>query len=82
MHQHEITDVLMACNEGDAGAIDAVVELVYEQLKKLAHSKIGDYLLENGEARFVIQDVGQRELYSVGQFGGILIDAELVGNEG
>jgi len=32
----------------------------------LAHSKIGDYLLENGEARFVIQDVGQRELYSVG----------------
>ncbi|MBW1684524.1 MAG: hypothetical protein JRS35_05605 [Deltaproteobacteria bacterium] len=48
----------------------------------LAHSKIGDYLLENGEARFVIQDVGQRELYSVGQYGGNLIDAELVGNPG
>jgi hypothetical protein len=48
----------------------------------LAHSKKGDYLLENGVARFVIQDVGQRELYSVGQYGGNLIDAELVGNPG
>jgi hypothetical protein len=45
----------------------------------LGHSKIGDYLLENGTARFAIQDVGQRELYSVGQYGGNLIDAELVG---
>ncbi|MBW2274894.1 MAG: hypothetical protein JRG96_16630 [Deltaproteobacteria bacterium] len=48
----------------------------------LAHSKLGDWLLENGEARFVVQDVGQRELYSVGQYGGNIIDAELVGNEG
>lgn len=48
----------------------------------LAHSKLGDWLLENGDARFVIQDVGQRELYSVGQFGGNIIDAELVGNPG
>ena len=48
----------------------------------LAHSKIGDYLLANGEARFVIQDVGQRELYSVGQYGGNLIDLERVGNPG
>src|SRR5262245_5478 len=36
----------------------------------LGHSKIGDYLLENGSARFAIQDVAQRELYSVGTFGG------------
>jgi hypothetical protein len=48
----------------------------------LGHSRIGDWLLENGLARFAIQDVGQRELYSVGQYGGNLIDAELVGNEG
>jgi hypothetical protein len=48
----------------------------------LGHSKIGDWLLENDLARFAIQDVGQRELYSVGQYGGNLIDAELVGNEG
>ena len=45
----------------------------------LGHSKIGDFLLENGTARFAIQDVAQRELYSVGQYGGNLIDAELVG---
>jgi hypothetical protein len=45
----------------------------------LGHSKVGDFLLENGTARFAIQDVGQRELYSVGQYGGNLIDAELVG---
>ena len=45
----------------------------------LGHSKMGDFLLENGTARFAIQDVGQRELYSVGQYGGNLIDAELVG---
>jgi hypothetical protein len=45
----------------------------------LGHSKLGDYLLENGSARFAIQDVGQRELYSVGQYGGNLIDAEIVG---
>jgi hypothetical protein len=48
----------------------------------LGHSKVGDYLLENGTARFAIQDVAQRELYSVGTFGGNLIDAELVGRPG
>ena len=48
----------------------------------LGHSRIGDYLLENGTARFAIQDVGQRELYSVGTYGGNLIDAELVGRPG
>jgi hypothetical protein len=48
----------------------------------LAHSKVGDYLIENAEARFIVQDVAQRDLYSVGAFGGNLIDAELVGNPG
>jgi hypothetical protein len=48
----------------------------------LGHSRIGDYVLENGLARFVVQNVGQRDLYSVGQYGGNIIDAELVGNEG
>jgi len=47
----------------------------------LAHGRVGDWLLENAEARFVIQDVGQRDLYSIGQFGGNVIDAELVGRE-
>ncbi len=48
----------------------------------LGHSRIGDYLLDNGTARFAVQDAGQRELYSVGQYGGNLIDAELVGRPG
>ena len=46
----------------------------------LGHSKLGDWLLENDVARFAIQDVAQRELYSVGQYGGNLIDAELIGD--
>jgi len=48
----------------------------------LAHGRIGDYLLENGVARFIIQDVAQRDLYSVGAFGGNIIDAELVASPG
>ena len=36
----------------------------------------------SGLVRFAIQDVGQRELYSVGQYGGNLIDAERVDNPG
>ncbi len=48
----------------------------------LAHSQLGDFLLENDVARFVVQDVAKRDLYSVGQFGGNLIDAELLSNPG
>ncbi len=48
----------------------------------LGHSRVGDYLLENDVARFAIQDAPQRDLHSVGQYGGDLIDAELVGREG
>jgi hypothetical protein len=48
----------------------------------LGHSKKDDWLLKNDVARFAIQDVGQRELYSVGQYGGNLIDAERVDNPG
>ena len=48
----------------------------------LAHGTLGDFLLENAVARFVVQDAPQRDLYSVGQYGGNLIDAELVGRPG
>ncbi len=41
----------------------------------LAHGKLGDYMLENSEVRFVVQDANQRDLYSVGAFGGNIIDA-------
>lgn len=48
----------------------------------LAHGRIGDYFLGNDVARFVIQDVRQRDLWSVGTYGGNLIDAELVARPG
>ena len=48
----------------------------------LGHSRIGDYLLESCEARFVVQAPAQRDLYSVNQYGGNLIDAELKGRPG
>jgi len=48
----------------------------------LGNSRIGDWLLENDVARFVVQDAPQRDLHNIGQFGGNLIDAELVGREG
>jgi hypothetical protein len=48
----------------------------------LGHSRIGDYLLESCEARFVVQAPAQRDLYSVNQYGGNLIDAEPKGKPG
>jgi hypothetical protein len=48
----------------------------------LAHGRLGDWLLENCSARFVIQDAPQRDLHSIGQYGGNLIDAEIVGRPG
>ncbi len=48
----------------------------------LAHGKVGDYLLANDTARFIVQDVAQRDLHSIGAFGGNLIDMELVGHPG
>jgi hypothetical protein len=55
----------------------------------LAHRRVGDLCLENAEARFVVQDVTKpespsdptpRDMYSVGPFGGNIIDAVLVSN--
>ncbi len=48
----------------------------------LAHGRIGDYHLGNAVARFVIQDAPKRDMWSVGAFGGNLIDAELIGHPG
>ncbi len=48
----------------------------------LADGRVGDYLLANDVARFIIQDAPQRDLYSVGTYGGNLIDAELIGHPG
>ena len=48
----------------------------------MAQNQLGDYLLENTRARFVVQDAPRRELANVGTFGGNLIDAELVSDPG
>lgn len=43
----------------------------------LSRCRNGDYLLANDRVRVVVQDV-QRNLFGVGQFGGQIIDADLV----
>jgi hypothetical protein len=48
----------------------------------LAHNQPGDVMLANDRARFVVQRAGLRDLHSVGQYGGNLIDAELLSNPG
>jgi hypothetical protein len=48
----------------------------------LAHNQAGDLMLENTVARFVVQRANLRDLHSVGQFGGNIIDAALVGKPG
>ncbi|MCK6556811.1 CehA/McbA family metallohydrolase [Candidatus Binatia bacterium] len=43
----------------------------------LSRCRVGDYLLKNDKIRVVIQ-APQRNLFSIGQFGGQIIDADLV----
>jgi len=43
----------------------------------LSRCRVGDYLLRNGEIRVVIQAL-QRNLFGVGEYGGHIIDADLV----
>ncbi len=47
----------------------------------LSRCRAGDFLLENGRIRVVVQDV-QRNLYGIGQYGGQIIDADLVRTSG
>jgi hypothetical protein len=42
----------------------------------MSRCRVGDFLLENGEIRVVIQDV-QRNMFGIGQYGGHIIDADL-----
>ncbi len=48
----------------------------------LAHNQAGDVMMDNPVARFAIQRANLRDLHSVGQFGGNIIDAALVGKPG
>jgi len=40
--------------------------------------RVNDYLLANGEIRVVVQDIQRQYLAGIGQFGGQIIDADLV----
>ncbi len=46
-------------------------------LGPLSRCRLNDYILKNDRIRVVIQDV-QRNLFGIGQFGGQIIDADLV----
>jgi hypothetical protein len=48
----------------------------------LATGQLGDTMVANDVARFIIQKPGVRDMWSVGAFGGNIIDAELVGHPG
>ncbi len=48
----------------------------------LADGQVGDTMLENDVARFIIQQPNVRDMSSVGAFGGNIIDVELVGHPG
>ena len=48
----------------------------------LADGQVGDFMIANDVARFVIQKANVRDMYSVGAFGGNVIDVELVGHPG
>lgn len=63
--------------QASARVITSTAELV---TGPLANGRLGDYLLENGCARFVVQNVDPvgRDFNQVGAFGGNLIDAEIV----
>ena len=47
----------------------------------LSRCRVNDYLLANDRIRVVVQDV-QRNLFSIGQFGGQIIDADVVRTSG
>ena len=47
----------------------------------LSRCRLGDYLLANDQIRVVVQDI-QRNMFGIGQFGGQIIDADLVREAG
>ncbi len=47
----------------------------------LARCRVGDYLLANDQIRVVVQSI-QRNMFGIGQFGGQIIDADLVRQPG
>ena len=48
---------------------------------RMSRCRVNDYLLANDQVRVVIQDL-QRNLFGIGQYGGQIIDADLVRSSG
>jgi len=95
LRDNNVLDVRVRTTDGSAQNVKSIfawlppkarvrrITSASERIKgPLGHSQIGDWLFENDVARFVVQDAPQRDLHSVGQFGGEIIDAELIGHEG
>ncbi len=86
------TDLPLDCEDFDNGAADGTCpgfadahEIVNaaELLEgPLADGQVGDFMMSNEKVRVVIQRAGVRDMYSVGGFGGNIIDAELVDHPG
>ncbi len=63
---------------GTTASLKAVTNAATECVKgPLSRCRVGDYLLANDRVRIVVQSL-QRNLFGVGQFGGQIIDADLV----
>ncbi len=73
------TDKLVDVEYGTSGPVSvSPVTLVSQCVQgPLSRCRVGDYLLENDRIRVVVQAT-QRNLFGIGQFGGQIIDADLV----
>jgi hypothetical protein len=72
--------IVVEYGQGAAGGAAVVKQITNPAAEcvrgPLARCRAGDYLLENGKIRVVVQDL-QRNLFGIGQFGGQIIDADL-----
>lgn len=62
---------------GDAASAAQIADTADCVEGPLSRCRAGDFLLENGVIRVVVQGI-QRNLFGIGQFGGQIIDADLV----
>ncbi|MBM4270007.1 MAG: carboxypeptidase regulatory-like domain-containing protein [Deltaproteobacteria bacterium] len=80
-HEQGVDNLIVAeYGSGPNGGTSSLAEITDENDcvdGPLSRCREGDYLLANDEIRVVVQDVG-RNMLAVGEFGGQIIDADLV----
>lgn len=80
-HEQGVDGLLVAEYGNLNGGAEASVAVITDTADciegPLSRCKMGDYRMANGEVQVVIQDVG-RNMLAVGQYGGQIIDADLV----